>query len=390
MKIKISKEIIVVFSICLGFAAGFFINQKLNEKIYTDLYSEDGINLSVLGEVWRNINQNFVFEDKIDEEKMVYGAIKGFVSSLDDPYTSFFDPEEAEDFQDDLDGKFDGIGIQIAKKEDKIVVISPIKNTPAEKAGIISGDVIRKVNDEDISTLAIDMIVKKIRGEAGTDVALTIERNNIEKIFNIKRDTIIVPSSELEFIDTSNGKIATLSIFQFSETTSKDVKELTNKILNTNNVKGIVLDLRNNPGGLVSEAKNIASLFLEKDLQIVKQCDRSEECTWLKSDGPGKLANYPIVILINEGTASAAEILTGALKDNLENVTTLGETSFGKGLVQRVVYLSDGSILKITTEKWYTPNGMQIHEIGIEPDINIVNDEEDTQIKKAIELIDNK
>ncbi len=391
MNTKISKEIIIVFTLCLGFGAGFFINQQLNEKLYTDLYTQDTINFSLLGEVWRNINENFVFEDNINTEAMVYGAIKGFVSALDDPYTSFYDPEEAEIFQKDLEGTFDGIGIQIAEKDGKIKVIAPIKNTPAEKAGILAGDTILKVNEEDVSNISIDKIVEKIRGDNGTMVALIVDRDNEEKTFNIKRETIVVPSSELEFVDG----IAHLSLFQFSETTSRDVKLQVNEILQTSNVKGIILDLRNNPGGLVSEAKNVASFFLEKDKKIVKECDKENECTWLLSDGPGKLANYPIVILINQGTASAAEILTGALEANLENVTLVGDTSFGKGLVQRVVYLGDGSILKITTEEWYTPNDEKINAVGIEPDIKIeitkedVEEGKDPQIEKAKELINN-
>ena len=397
MNIKISKEVIIVFVLCLGFGGGFFINQKLNEKLYTDLYSQDTINFSMLAEVWRKINENFVFEDKINTEAMVYGAVKGFVSALGDPYTSFFDPEEAEEFQKDLEGTFEGIGIQIAKKEGKVKVVAPIKNTPAERAGILAGDVIEKINEEDVSNIELDMIVKKIRGEKGTTVTLNIKRDNEDKVFKIKRDTIRVPNCELEFINAEDGnKIAILSIFQFSETTSKDVKTEVNKIFNTNNVKGIVLDLRNNPGGLVNEAKNVASLFLKKELPIVKECDKKNECTWLSSDGPGKLADYPLIILINEGTASAAEILTGALEANIENVTIVGDTSFGKGLVQRIVYLSDGSIIKITTEEWYTPRDKQIHEIGIEPDIKIeitkedIEKEKDPQLEKAIELINNK
>jgi len=397
MNIKISKEVIIVFVLCLGFGAGFFINQKLNEKLYTDLYSQDTINFSMLAEVWRKINENFVFEDKINTEAMVYGAVKGFVSALGDPYTSFFDPEEAEEFQKDLEGTFEGIGIQIAKKEGKVKIVAPIKNTPAERAGILAGDVIEKINEEDVSNIELDMIVKKIRGEKGTTVTLNIKRDNEDKVFKIKRDTIRVPNCELEFINAEDGnKIAILSIFQFSETTSKDVKTEVNKIFNTNNVKGIVLDLRNNPGGLVNEAKNVASLFLKKELPIVKECDKKNECTWLSSDGPGKLADYPLIILINEGTASAAEILTGALEANIENVTIVGDTSFGKGLVQRIVYLSDGSIIKITTEEWYTPRDKQIHEIGIEPDIKIeitkedIEKEKDPQLEKAIELINNK
>lgn len=397
MNIKISKEIIIVFALCLGFGGGFFINQKLNEKLYTDLYSQDTINFSMLAEVWRKINENFVFEDKINSEAMVYSAVKGFVSALGDPYTSFFDPKEAEEFQKDLEGTFEGIGIQIAKKEGKVKVVAPIKNTPAERAGILAGDVIEKINEEDVSNIELDMIVKKIRGEKGTTITLNIKRDNEDKIFKIKRDTIKVPNCELKIIDAEDGnKMAILSIFQFSETTSKDVKTEVNKIFNTDNVKGIILDLRNNPGGLVNEAKNVASLFLKKELPIVKECDKKNECSWLSSDGPGKLADYPLIILINEGTASAAEILTGALEANIENVTLVGGTSFGKGLVQRIVYLSDGSIIKITTEEWYTPRDKQIHEIGIEPDVKIeitkedIEKEKDPQLEKAIELINNK
>ncbi|MDD4358438.1 MAG: S41 family peptidase [Candidatus Pacebacteria bacterium] len=397
MEIKISKEILIISALCVGFATGFFINQAFNEKLYNDVYTQDSVNFTLLADAWRKIKENFVFEDKIDSEAMVYEAVKGFVSALGDPYTTFYDPEEAEKFQKDMEGTFEGIGIQIANKNDRIKVISPIKNTPAEKAGIRAGDVIKKVDDETVENMTADKVVQLIRGDAGTIVQLTIERNSEEKIFNIKRDTIKVPNSELEFIYGNNQeKIAKLSIFQFSETTSRDVKAEVNQILNESNVEAIILDLRNNPGGLVSEAKNVASLFMEKDLPIVKECDKSEECSWLKSDGPGKLANYPLIILINEGSASAAEILTGALEANIEDVAIVGNTSFGKGLVQRVLYLDDGSILKVTTEKWYTPRGELIHEIGIEPDVKVEMTTEDyendldPQLKKAIELIDNK
>lgn len=397
MRNKISKEILIIFTLCLGFGAGFFINQQFNEKLYNDLYTHDTVNFSLLAEVWSKINENFVFENRIDTKTMVYEAVKGFVSALDDPYTSFFDPEEAEIFQKDMEGTFDGIGIQIAKKDGVIKVVAPIKNTPAQKAGILAGDVIEKINDEDISGIEIDKVVDKIRGKSGTIVTLNIKRDNEQKIFKVKRETIKVPSSELEFITSENGnKIAVLSIFQFTETTSRDVTLEANKILNENNVEAIILDLRNNPGGLVNEAKNVASLFLEKDFPIVKSCDKENDCTRLVSNGPGKLANYPIVILINEGTASAAEILTGAIEANVEDVVLLGDTSFGKGLVQRVLYLSDGSIIKITTERWYTPREEQINEIGIEPDIKVkmtaedIEKGKDPQLKKAIEIIDNK
>ncbi len=394
MNKKISKKLIAILFICIGFAFGFLINQKINEKVFYKLFTHDNLNFSLLLEAWNNINENFVFEDKIDTEKMMYGAVHGFISALDDPYTSFFDPDEAEKFQEDLEGSFEGIGIQITKRDNQIKIISPIKNTPAEKIGILAGDTIEKINSENISSLDLDTIVQKIRGEKGTTVTLSIIRDSKKLTFAIKRDTIKVPNCELEFIESD--KIALLSIFQFSETTSRDVEKEVTAILNKGNIKGIILDLRNNPGGLVHEAKNVASLFLKKDLPIVKECDKNNECFWLKSNGPGKLADIPIVILINKGTASAAEILAGALKSNIEDTMLVGETSFGKGLVQKVMYLSDGSIIKITTENWYTPDDEIIHDIGIKPHLEIelteedVENNKDTQLEKAIEIINNK
>ena len=394
MNKKISKKLIAILFICIGFAFGFLINQKINEKVFYKLFTHDNLNFSLLLEAWNNINENFVFEDKIDTEKMMYGAVHGFISALDDPYTSFFDPDEAEKFQEDLEGSFEGIGIQITKRDNQIKIISPIKNTPAEKIGILAGDTIEKINSENISSLDLDTIVQKIRGEKVTTVTLSIIRDSKKLTFAIKRDTIKVPNCELEFIESD--KIALLSIFQFSETTSRDVEKEVTAILNKGNIKGIILDLRNNPGGLVHEAKNVASLFLKKDLPIVKECDKNNECFWLKSNGPGKLADIPIVILINKGTASAAEILAGALKSNIEDTMLVGETSFGKGLVQKVMYLSDGSIIKITTENWYTPDDEIIHDIGIKPHLEIelteedVENNKDTQLEKAIEIINNK
>jgi carboxyl-terminal processing protease len=397
MKFKTPKKIVVLIFLCLSFGAGFFINQKINEYILKNLYTFDSINLFKIAEVWSEIEGSFIFDDQIDKDKMAYAAIKGIISTLDDPYTSFYTPEEAKEFMQEIEGSFEGIGIQIAKKDEQVIVIAPIKNTPAEKIGILAGDIIQKINDEDISTEDLDSIVKKIKGEKGTFVTLTIKRGSVEKTFKIKRETIKVPTADLEFIDAdAGGKIAILSIFQFIETTAKDVETEVNKILNTNNVKGIILDLRNNPGGILGETEKVASLFLKEEYPIAKECDKNYDCRYLVSSGPGKLRDFKIAILINKGTASAAEILTGALEANIEDLTIIGETSFGKGLVQKVMPLSNGSLLKITAEKWYTPREKLIHEIGIEPDIKIEITEEDLQnkkdpqLEKAIEIINNK
>lgn len=389
---KITKEASFVIFLCLGFLLGFFSNQLFNEKIYSDMYTYNGINLSLVGQVWQKVNENFVFQENIDSEAMVYGAIKGFVESLDDPYTVFFDPEEAKDFQEDIEGSFEGVGIQFAERDGKMKIIAPIKNTPAEKAGIRAGDYIIKVDEESVDNMSSEELVSKIRGEKGTSVVLTIQRDNEEKDFEITRDMIEVPASELSFIEENGKKIAYLQLFHFSENTSSEFNKEANEILQSN-AESIILDLRNNPGGLVKEAQSIASWFIEKGYPVVIQKDKNGDMYKTLSSGPGTLESYPVAILINEGTASASEILVGALRDYLDKVVIIGENSFGKGLMQGVFYMDDGSILKMTTDEWYTPNMGIINEKGIEPDIAVemtnedYESENDPQLKRALEFL---
>lgn len=392
---KLSETIWIFIIIAIAFTAGFFVNEKLNESIYKELYTVDNLDLSLLANIWGRINNKFVNQDEIDKEKLTYGAVRGMVEALDDPYSTFYDPDEAEIFKMGLEGSFEGVGIQMGEKDDQIVVISPIKNTPAEKAGIMSGDIITKVNDEPIYNLSIDKIVSKIRGESGTEVILGIKREGEKETdYKIIRDEIKLPTTELAFVKTeSDNNIAHLSIFHFSETTYNDFQKLATNILEEN-TDGIILDLRSNPGGLVNEAKKIASWFLEKGDVIVIQEDKDGNRQNLVSSGPSNLNHYPLVILINEGTASASEILTGALNDHLDDTIIVGKKSFGKGLVQEVNFLPDDSILKITTNKWYTPNNNLINKVGISPDIEeelTLEDYKnglDPQLEVAIQEID--
>jgi carboxyl-terminal processing protease len=282
----------------------------------------------------------------------------------------------------------------MAEKDDRIKVVSPIKNTPAEKAGILPGDFIIKVDNKDISQLTIDEVVDLIRGEKGTEVILTMERENRELEVPITRAEIVVPTTEYEVFQIGDKNIAHVSLFHFSDSIANDFKETTNNILNSN-IDGIILDLRSNPGGLVDQAEKIASQFIEKDNLLLIQSDKDGYTQKSYSTGPGKLGTYPIIILINEGTASASEILTGALEAHIENLIIVGEQSFGKGLVQRVIYLDDGSTFKITTDEWSTPRYEKINEVGITPDIIVemteehyLNDE-DPQLDKALEEITN-
>jgi len=391
---KISKNILIFLGIIIAFGAGFFTSEKINKQIYNSIFQiDDGLNLSLLADLWSKIDNNFVFDEDIDKQAMIYEAAKGFVNALGDPYTSFYDPEESEMFKDDLEGKFEGIGIQMGQKDGKIKVVSPIKNTPAERAGILPGDIIIKVDDQDIASLTIDQVVNMIRGKKGTEVILTIKRSEKEIDFPIIRDEIIVPSTDFEIITTENGNnIAHMSLFHFSENIYEAFKKDANKVLN-GNIDGIILDLRSNPGGLVNQAEKIASQFLKKGDLILIQEDKDRYRSKSYSTGPGKLGSYPLIILINKGSASASEILAGALEAHVEGALLIGEKSFGKGLVQRVIYLDDGSTFKITTDEWLTPRWNKINEVGISPDIEIKMTEDDylnnldPQLDKAIETI---
>jgi carboxyl-terminal processing protease len=395
MDTKISKNIFIFLLIAIAFGAGFFTSERTNKQIYNSIFQiDEGLNLSLLADLWSKIDENFVFEEDINKDTMVYSAAKGFVDALGDPYTVFYDPEESKMFKDDLEGKFEGVGIQMAEKDDRIKVVSPIKNTPAEKAGILPGDFIIKVDNKDISQLTIDEVVDLIRGEKGTEVILTMERENRELEVPITRAEIVVPTTEYEVFQIGDKNIAHVSLFHFSDSIANDFKETTNNILNSN-IDGIILDLRSNPGGLVDQAEKIASQFIEKDNLLLIQSDKDGYTQKSYSTGPGKLGTYPIIILINEGTASASEILTGALEAHIENLIIVGEQSFGKGLVQRVIYLDDGSTFKITTDEWSTPRYEKINEVGITPDIIVemteehyLNDE-DPQLDKALEEITN-
>ncbi|MDD3170656.1 MAG: S41 family peptidase [Candidatus Paceibacterota bacterium] len=390
----ISKNVIVILLIGLSFFGGFFFDKFIHEKEYKAAFNLDGMDLTLLKEVYEKTVFNFVDPTKIDKKKLTYGAVAGMVEAIGDPYTTFFDPNQAKDFQDDLSGIFEGVGIQIGVKDNQIKVIAPLKGTPAEAAGILAGDAIIEVDGRSTAEMSIDEVVSKIKGEKGTKVTLTISRTRKgeapeTKTFEIVRDVIKVPTIEWKMTEKDGKQIAYLTIYHFSEYVFDDFKKAAYEIL-SNNFDGIVLDLRNNPGGLLNRTVDIAGWFLEKGSVVLTEQNKNLEKTNYKASGPASFANTPMVILINEGTASSAEILTGALKDN-RNILVVGETSFGKGLVQRVVTLEDGSTLKVTTAKWYTPNGELIQDVGIKPDIEVemtgddYSEDKDPQLDRALE-----
>lgn len=348
----------------------------------------DNVDFGIFWTAWQEVEKKYVDQNKLDPQKMVYGAIKGMIGSLDDPYSSFMDPEESQAFGEDISGSFDGIGAELGMKEGILTVIAPIAGMPAEKAGIRSGDKIFKINGELTSDITIDEAVKKIRGPKGTEVTLTIVRNGDSKTQDIvvKRDTIQISSIIYE---KKEDGVAYVRITKFSEDTGKEFDREITKVI-ADGSKGIILDLRNDPGGYLNVAVDIASKFIPSGQVVVWEQGRDGNKNSYKASGGDILSEMPTVVLINEGSASASEILSGALRDD-KGIKLIGTQSFGKGSVQQLETLSDGSSLKITIAKWLTPNGSSIHEVGLKPDIEVqltdddIKNQHDSQFERALE-----
>lgn len=329
----------------------------------------------------------------IEDKKLLYGAVKGMLSAYDDPYTAFFNPSDAKKFDQDLSGNFGGIGAQIGIRNEALIVVAPLKGSPAEKAGLRALDKIWKINSKDTSNLDVDEAVKLIRGDVGTEVTLSIYREgwHAAKDFKITRDTIQVPTIASEIKTTKSGKkIAVVSLYNFNANVPGLFKNEMEKLL-PQKFDGIVFDLRNNPGGFLDVAVNLAGWFVKKGDVVVTEKYRVGDDTVLKADGNELLHNYPVVVLVNEGSASASEIVAGALRDDI-GAKLVGAKSFGKGSVQELETLSDGSTMKVTIAHWFTPKGTKIDKVGLKPDTEVtISDEDynknkDPQLEKALEL----
>ncbi len=353
------------------------------------------VNTRVMNEVLGRIKKGYLRPEDIDAKKLMYGAAEGMTASLGDPYTAFFPPTENQRSKEDLKGEFGGVGIQLGFVEKTLAVMSPIKDSPAMKAGVRAGDLILKIVDvknkvdKDTSGINIEEAVNLIRGEKGTEVKLTIFREGEKESREVTlvRDTINVPSTELEWVD--NNKIAVIRVNKFGEKTLPEwegfVKEIVSK-----NATGVILDLRNNPGGYLQRAVDLGSEFIA-DGVVVKQRDRNRTET-LSVDRKGELVGMPLVVLINRGSASASEILAGALRERI-GTKLVGEKSFGKGTVQEAQEIGDGSSLHVTIAEWLLPSGKNIHKEGLMPDVEVkfVYDEKnpkaDNQMDKAVEVL---
>lgn len=385
------------------FAIGFSLGQK---KIEIDKRSfiptinvssqippkDQNVDFSLFWTVFNTLPQKYFDKSAIDGQKMMYGAIAGMVQSLGDPYTSFLDPDQNKAIQSEIAGSYEGVGIEIGfDKDNRMVVITPLKNTPAEKAGVLPNDIIAKIGDKDTFNMTLPQAVDLIRGQAGTSVTIAFVRSGVDKpiVKDIQRASIDVKSVDVDYKDSKIGQVAVIHVSRFGEKTDNEWDAIVDEVL-SKNVKGIVVDMRNNPGGLLTSAVHLASDFVNGT--VVKQEYSDGTTTSLPTDHAGRFSNIPMVVLENGGSASAAEIFAGAMQDDKRG-KIVGEKTFGKGTVQDVVDFPGGSGLHVTIAKWLTPKGNSIHHVGITPDVvvNMTQEDRDAgrdpQLDKALEVI---
>jgi len=373
------KKLILFFIISL-----FIFEKSFSEN--SDIYKK----IDLFGEVLEKINKEYV--DEVNQSKSMDAAINGLLQSLD-PYSAYMTPESFESMQTETSGKFGGLGIEVGMESGVVKVISPIDNTPASKAGLKAGDYIVKIDGEQVQGKSLMEAVDLMRGLVGSSIEITVRRRGVKKalIFNITREIIQVQSVKSELIDNNIGYIRVTS---FNENSSDQIKEKVKKLNKDKNVKGYILDLRNNPGGLLSQAIKISDFFLENgEIVSTKSRKVSENRKWFAKKGD-IIDGKTLIVLINYGSASASEIVAGALKDH-KRAIILGESSYGKGSVQSIIPLKNRGAIRLTIAKYYLPSGKSISKVGVTPDIEVVegsedftfNSETDNQLNFALKLL---
>ncbi len=392
---------VVALITVVAFASGYLVGvlhenvqQENSTKIETKIESANSeIDFELFWEVWNLVKTKHI-DQPVNDVDLYYGAISGIANSVEDPYTVYLPPDLTARFNQDISGKFDGIGAEIGIKDAQLQIIAPLAGTPAEKAGLQAGDKIIKIDGLETLDLTIDEAVDKIRGPKGSTVILTIYRDGADDVTDISvvRDTIKVPTLEYELRETNGKRLAIVALSHFNEDAAADFSEVSQTILR-DNPDGIILDLRNNPGGLLEESVKVASYFVSQGSIVSERFSDGREVVY-ESKGYGTLENFETVVLINQGSASASEIVAGALKDH-GAARVIGMQSYGKGSVQDFQMLDDNSSLKITVAHWYTPNGNTINDTGITPDIEVdittedIEADRDTQLDRAIEELVN-
>ena len=390
-----------IFALALAvttFYGGFYYGKSQVPSIYAiegvgnkSLTQPDDVDFSLFWDAWKIIQDKYVDRSSLDRKKMVYGAIDGMVKSLKDPYTTFFEPVEAKQFKDDVSGSFGGIGAEIGVRKEVLTVISPLEDSPSQKAGLRAGDRILKINDTITADMGISEAVGLIRGPKGSAVKLTISRPGDDAIkeISIVRDDIKIPTVKWQL---KKDKVAYIQLFNFGETAPTEFRKAVLDVLRSP-ADRIVLDIRNNPGGYLEVSQDIPGWFMDEESVVAIEDfgDGTQTKKYLAS-GNAVLKNMSMVVLMNEGSASASEILAGALRDN-RKIQLIGAKSFGKGSVQQLENMREGTSLKVTIAKWLTPSGKSIMHEGLEADVKVeftkddIENLRDPQLDKAIEVI---
>jgi carboxyl-terminal processing protease len=403
---NIRKWVVILFSAGLIFGLGYYtggrglkvgLGPSGSVAVSRITPSDKNVDFSLFWKVWDILGSSYFDKSKLVNSNMVYGAIAGMVSSLGDPYTVFLPPSENKIVEEDLGSSFEGVGIQIGYKGTQLAVVAPIPGSPAEAVGVKAGDFIMGIKDAskglEVATVGMNLAeaVKDIRGPAGTKVTLTLLRDNDPKpiIVDIVREKLTVPSVSVTYAGKDN-QIAVIKLTKFGADTETEWQKAVNEMVAKNDLKGIVLDLRNNPGGYLEEAVRIGGEFLKTNAVVVIEEKASGARTDYRVDRVGRLTSTPLMVVINGGSASASEILAGALRD-VRRIKLVGEASFGKGTIQEPQDLTGGAGLHVTIAKWLTPSGFWVNGKGLEPDVKIVNEENSTtdkQLEEAIKLLE--
>lgn len=389
--------LVSVFIIAASFGGGVYVGyerrpaiEKVRGVLGQEAAKPQEVDFSQFWEVWASLEEKFVDRAEIDRKKLVEGAIAGLVKALGDPYTVFLPPRQSKLFQEDVRGSFGGIGAEIGIRRDVLTIIAPLKGSPAERVGLKAGDRILQINASSTADMILEEAVSQIRGEIGTAVRLAISRDAFDGVreFTITRETIVVPIIETKELE---GDIFSIHLLNFNEKSPIEFRKAVREFVFSGKKK-LILDLRSNPGGFLDAAVDIASWFISAGEVLARErlADGSE--ILYRSSGHRLLQDTPVVVLMDQGSASASEILAGALRD-IRGVTLVGAKTFGKGSVQQVDTLSGGASLKITIAKWLTPKGTSINDKGLEPDTKVEVKKEDTEegrdpvLEKAIDLL---
>lgn len=367
----------------------------LNEAVFSGTAEgqDATIDFSLFWKVWNLLEDRYVESDTLDAKELFYGAIDGMLAATGDPYTTFFDPKENKEFKEELAQSFEGIGAEMQIKDGILTVVAPLDGSPAEKAGIRAGDKVLKINGESTENLALQEAVDRIRGERGSEVVLSVFHPDEDELreISVRRDVIVVKSVIVEMRED----IAVIRVTRFGEDTTDEFSRAAEEV-RRQGAKGILLDVRNNPGGFLDAAVDLGGYFLPSGSVVVIEENAEKQRKELRTRGNNMFGSLPIVVLMNEGSASASEILAAALRESRSDVTLVGEKSYGKGSVQELIPTSSTTSVKITIARWLTPKGNQINKVGISPDEEVkltredIEADRDPQFDRAFVLMKEK